>query len=108
MGGTTAGVGTVVLDMTAASRVSQDDCAALITLHHSLAATGTRLRLAGAGTEALAGFAAGGLVEALGRGAIHSTLRSAVLAVCAEQPGPGLCTAQVRALLATPAEPLLP
>ncbi|MFZ0191379.1 MAG: hypothetical protein WAL72_31050 [Streptosporangiaceae bacterium] len=38
--------------------------------------------------------------------AIHPTLRSALLATYAACLGPGVVTAQVRAALAVPAEPL--
>jgi hypothetical protein len=38
--------------------------------------------------------------------AIHPTLRSALLATYAAYLGPGVVTAQVRAALAVPAEPL--
>ena len=107
VGGAAGGVATVVLDMGEATEVSPADCAALLALHRRLASAGTRLRLAGAGPAAWHCLQAGGVVEALGPAAGHPTLRSAVLAACADQPGPALCTAQVRALLAAPAEPLL-
>lgn len=107
VGGSGNRVDTVVLELGPALEVNPDDCMALLSLHEALAAAGIRLRLACVGAAAFRRLMEGGLVEALGRGAIHATRRSAVLAAYAEQPGPGLCTAQVRALLAAPAE-LLP
>jgi hypothetical protein len=106
VGGTSRELGTVILDVGPITEVSAGDCAALLALHYVLATTGTRLRLAGVGTGALRCPSGADLVAALGHGAIHPTLRSAVLATAAEQPGPGLCTGAVRAGLAQPAEPL--
>jgi hypothetical protein len=129
-------VGTVVLDVGSASGIDADSHTALLALHHRLRILGTQLRIAtashqlasrlgqagGPGHVAGPGEAAGpgqaggpghvagpgeaGLPAYLSPDAIHDSFRSAVLAAYAALPGPGLVTAQVRAALDTPLEPV--
>jgi anti-anti-sigma regulatory factor len=98
-------VGTVVLDLTTADDIDADGCTALHALHESLRSIGTQLRVVahGAVRDRLR---AAGLTQRLGRGAIHPSLRAAVLASYAALPGPGLVTTDVRAALTEPAESL--
>lgn len=99
-------VGTVVLDLGPGTEIEAESCAALHALHDCLRRLGTRLRLAAASAQARELFRSTGLTHQLGAGAIHPSLRSAVLATYAELPGPGLVTGDVRAALAKPAHPL--
>jgi MFS superfamily sulfate permease-like transporter len=105
-------VGTVVLDVRSASGIDAGSRAALLSLHGRLSSLGTQLRIATARRQ-LAGrlgeadrLGEAGLLELLGPDAIHESFRSAVLAAYAALPGPGLVTAQVRAALDTPIEPV--
>ena len=102
----TSGVpgGTVVLALDGA--VDADCLEALCSLQERLHALGMCLRLAVGPDEPrrqLRKEAASRPVTSL---AIHPTLRSALLATYAAYLGPGVVTAQVRAALAVPAEPL--
>jgi hypothetical protein len=98
-------VGTVVLDLTTADDIDADGCTALHALHDSLRSIGTQLRLVahGAVRDRLR---EAGLTQRLGPGAIHPSLRAAVLASYAALPGPGLVTTDVRAALMEPGESL--
>jgi len=95
-----ARAGTVVLALDGA--VDADCLEALCCLQEGLRTLGMCLRLAigpgepGRQPRTVAGNAL----------AVHPTLRSALLATYAARLGPGLVTAQVRAALSAPAEPL--
>jgi hypothetical protein len=96
--------GTVVLALD--GTVDADCLEALCSLQERLRALGMCLRLAVGPDEPrrrLRKEAASGPATSL---AIHPTLRSALLATYASCLGPGVVTAQVRAALAVPAEPL--
>ncbi|HTP14365.1 MAG TPA: hypothetical protein VMK13_00845, partial [Streptosporangiaceae bacterium] len=69
-------------------------------LDDSLRSAGTRIRLAGVPGRLLPELEKAGLCHRIGADAIHSSVRSALLAIHAAAPGPGLVTAQVRAALA--------
>jgi hypothetical protein len=97
-------VGTVVLDLGAATTIHPGDCAAIVSVHERLTAIDTRLRLACGARKVLDALADGGVFHQLGRDAIHPSFRSAVLATYAELPGPGLVMGRVKAALETQAE----
>jgi hypothetical protein len=99
-------VGTVVLDVRTASDIDADSRAALLALHGRLGSLGTQLRIATASHQLAVRLRQVGLPEQLSPDAIHDSFRSAVLAAYAALPGPGLVTAQVRAALDTPLEPV--
>lgn len=103
---TGAAVGTLILDLSAATGITGDEIAALRNLHDHLRRAGTRLKIAVAARPVLDRLHSEGLARHLGTGAIHPTTRAAVLATYAELPGPGLVTAAVRAALTVPPEPL--
>jgi anti-anti-sigma regulatory factor len=98
-------VGTVVLDLTTADDIGTDGCTALHALHDSLRSVGTQLRVVARGAVRDR-LREAGLTQRLAPGAIHPSLRAAVLASYAALPGPGLVTTDVRAALAEPAESL--
>jgi hypothetical protein len=97
-------VGTVVLDVRAASDIDADSRVALLSLHGRLRSVGTQLRIATASHQLAVRLREAGLPQQLSPDAIHDSFRSAVLAAYAALPGPGLVTAQVRAALDTPLE----
>lgn len=97
-------VGTVVLDLGSATAIDPEDCAAILSLHERLTAVSTRLRLACGARGLLDSLADAGVTRRLGRDAIHSSFRSAVLATYAELPGPGLVMGRVKTALETEAE----
>jgi hypothetical protein len=97
-------VGTVVLDLGAATKIEPGDCAAIMSVHERLTAIGTRLRLACAARGVLDSLVDGGVLHELGRDVIHPSFRSAVLATYAELPGPGLVMGRVKTALETEAE----
>lgn len=99
---------TVILDLSGTHRVDDDGCADLIWLHHRLLLLGTRLLLAVSARPVRDRLREAGVTVILGAGAIHPSLRAAVLAAFSALPGPGLVTPQVRAALVTPAEQVLP
>jgi MFS superfamily sulfate permease-like transporter len=99
-------VGTVVLDVRTASDIDAGSRAALLALHGRLGSLGTQLRIATASHQLAVRLRQVGLPEQLSPDAIHDSFRSAVLAAYAALPGPGLVTAQVRAALDTPVEPV--
>jgi anti-anti-sigma regulatory factor len=90
----------VVLDLSAAQALDGSWCAVLVALNDSLRPSGTRLRLAGVPARLLPGLEEAGVCQHIGADAIHSSVRSALLAIHAAAPGPGLVTAPVRASLA--------
>jgi hypothetical protein len=99
-------VGTVVLDLGAGTEADAATCDALHALDDRLHTLGTRLRLVAGSVQVRDGLRDGGLTHRLGSGAIHPSLRAAVLATYAGLPGPGLVIGDVREALAAPAEPL--
>ena len=101
-------LGTVILDL--GTGTDLDDCGAeaLQCLLDRLAGCGIRFRLASASAKVRAQLADAGLAGCLGRAGLQPSLRAAVLAVYAALPGPGLVTPEIRAALATPAEPVGP
>lgn len=102
----TSGVpgGTVVLALDGA--VDADCLEALCSLQERLRALGMCLRLAVGPDEPRRQLRKEGASRPVTSLAIHPTLRSALLATYAACLGPGVVTAQVRAALAVPAEPL--
>jgi hypothetical protein len=95
----------VILELTVAE-LDSDAGAALGWLRDRLRRAGSRLWLAAASGPAGQQLQQAGAAEWLGPDAVHRSLRAAVLAVYAALPGPGLVTADMRAALTTPAEPL--
>jgi hypothetical protein len=92
----------VILDLAGSAGADGNDCAALRWLQEQLAAAGSRLWLAAAPCAVAAPLAEHGVAG------LHPSRRAAVLALFAALPGPGVVTAEVRAALAAPPEPLLP
>ena len=90
----------VVLDLSAAGALDSSWYAVLVALNDSLRPGGTRLRLAGVTARLLPGLQEAGVCQHIGADAIHPSVRSALLAIHAALPGPGLVTAPVRASLA--------
>jgi hypothetical protein len=90
----------------AASDIDADSRVALLSLHGRLRSVGTQLRIATASHQLAVRLRGAGLPQQLSPDAIHDSFRSAVLAAYAALPGPGLVTAQVRAALDTPLEPV--
>ena len=90
----------VVLDLSAAGALDSSWCAVLVALNDSLRPGGTRLRLAGVPARLLPGLQEADVCQHIGADAIHPSVRSALLAIHAALPGPGLVTAPVRASLA--------
>lgn len=99
-------VGTVILDLRTATDIDADSRSALLSLHRLLRSLGTQLRIATASHQLAARLREAGLPEHISPDTIHDSFRSAVLATYAAQPGPGLVTAQIRAALDTPVEPI--
>ncbi len=99
-----APVGTVVLDLGAATTLEPETCAAILLVHQRLTAIGTRLRLAASARGLIECLAGAGVVQQLGRDTIHPSFRGAVLAVYAAQPGPGLAMGRIRTELEMQAE----
>jgi MFS superfamily sulfate permease-like transporter len=99
-------VGTVILDLHAASDIDADSRSALLSLHRRLRSLGTQLRIATASHQLASRLREAGLPQQLSADTIHDSFRSAVLATYAALPGPGLVTARVRAALDTPVEPV--
>jgi hypothetical protein len=111
-------VGTVVLDVGSASGIDAGSHAALLSLQDRLRSLGTQLRIAAASHQLavclsevdrlseVGRIGGAGPPQLLSPDAIHDSFRSAVLAAYAALPGPGLVTAQVRAALDTPVEPV--
>jgi MFS superfamily sulfate permease-like transporter len=97
-------VGAVVLDLGKVTSVDAEACAAILSVHQRLTATGTRLRLATSAGGLLDGLADAGVTQQLGRDAIHPSVRSAMLASYAALPGPGLVIGQTKSALDTGAE----
>lgn len=97
-------VGTVVLDLGAATELDADGCAALLAVHQRLTAIGTRLRLAASARGLLDSLAGTEVLGQLGRDAVHPSFRAAVLATYAALPGPGLVMGRVKSALDTQAE----
>ncbi|MBO0777175.1 MAG: hypothetical protein J2P34_12770 [Actinobacteria bacterium] len=100
--------GTVVLVLDAGTELEADVCAALRALANRLEAAGIMLRLAAARGQLREQLDSSGLAGRLGTGAIHPSLRAAVLSVYSELPGPGLVTREVQDCLLKPAEPIAP
>ena len=99
-------VGTVILNLHAASDIDADSRSALLSLHRRLRSLGTQLRIATASHQLAGRLREAGLPQQLSADTIHDSFRSAVLATYAALPGPGLVTARVRAALDTPVEPV--
>jgi hypothetical protein len=98
-------VGTVVLDLGSGAGVDAQARECLCALRTALLRRGTNLRLVITSAQARDALAAG-LAHRTGAGLLHPTLRAAVLASYAEAPGPGVVSAEIRAALAVPAEPV--
>jgi hypothetical protein len=96
--------GTVVLALD--GTVDADCLEALCSLQERLHALGMCLRLAVGPDEPRRQLRKEAVSRPVTSLAIHPTLRSALLATYAAYLGPGVVTAQVRAALAVPAEPL--
>ena len=97
-------VGTVILDLRPGAGIDADSRTALVSLHHRLRSAGTRLRITTSCRQLAPRLGEADLRQYLGPDAIHGSFRAAVLATYAALPGPGLVTAQIRAVLDTPVE----
>jgi hypothetical protein len=97
-------VGTVVLDLGPVTSLDDEACAAILSVHQRLTAIGTRLRLAASARGLTDCLADAGIIQQLGRDAIHPSFRSAVLATYAALPGPGLVLGRIKTALETEAE----
>lgn len=98
--------GTVALELTGNTGLEPDCWRELCSLHDCLLPLGTRLRLAIVSRRVRDLLPRSALHPRTGRPVVHESLRSAVLAAYAEQPGPGLVTGQIRAELDRPPLPL--
>jgi anti-anti-sigma regulatory factor len=97
----------VVIDLVATPAVDDSARAALLSLCGLLSQSHARLRLVVPGTQARAALSSDGTAAAIGLDALHTSVRTALLAAHAELPGPGLVTPAVRSLLTQPPELLL-
>ena len=97
-----APAGTVVLDLSAAVTVDDQAWAALQSLHCRLADQAIRLRLVAPRPNACAELPAGDI--GIEPDALHTSLRTAVLAAHADRPGPASVTPALRILLTQPPE----
>jgi anti-anti-sigma regulatory factor len=97
----------VVLDLSATLAVDDRARAALISLCDLLSASHARLRLVLPEAGARATLSKGGVANAIGLDALHTSVRAAILAAHASLPGPALVTPAMRALLVQPPELLL-
>jgi hypothetical protein len=100
-------VETVIFDLSGTAGIDDEGCADLLWLHHRLLLLGTRLWLAVSARPVRDQLREAGVTVVLGTGAVHPSLRAAVLAAFSALPGPGLVTPQMRTALVTPAEPVL-
>jgi hypothetical protein len=94
-------VATVVFGLGAVEDLDSNWCDILLSLNDSLGAGGIRLRLADVPRRVHGVLDDAGVIRHIGADAIHSSVRSAVLATYAAMPGPGLVTSQVLAALAS-------
>ncbi len=94
---------TVVLDLSAVEALDGTWCAVLVALNDSLRASG-KAGVAGVPGRLVGELEKVGVGDHIGADAIHSSVRTALLAIHAAMPGPGLVTPQVRAWLAECAE----
>lgn len=97
-----APAGTVVLELSAASTVDDQPWAALQPLHRRLADLTIRLRLVAPQPNVYAALQAGDI--GIGLDALHTSVRTAVLAAHADRPGPASVTPALRVLLTQPPE----
>lgn len=100
-------VGTVVADLGDGAGIDGEAGRELRSLQDMLRSRGTSLRLA-VTSDAVRRALTAGAAHRIGPLTVHQTPRAAVLAACAELPGPGFVNAYVRAALAGPAETLVP
>jgi anti-anti-sigma regulatory factor len=99
---TAAPPGTVVLDLSAAATIDDQASAALQSLHRQLADLTIRLRLVTPRPGVYAALQTGGI--GIGSDALHTSVRTAVLAALADRPGPASVTPALRILLTQPPE----
>ena len=97
-----APAGTVVLELSAASTVDDQALAALQSLHRRLADLTIRLRLVAPRPNVYAALHTGDID--IGPDALHTSVRTAVLAAHADRPGPASVTPALRVLLTQPPE----
>ena len=97
----------VVLDLAAMPAADDRAQAALMSLCGLLSENHVSLRLVLPGGKARAAICGGGTADAIGLGALHTSVRAAILAAHAELPGPALVTPAMRALLTQPPELVL-
>ncbi len=97
-----APTGTVVLDLSAAETIDDLARTALQSLHRRLADLSIWLRLVTPRPNVYATLLTGGI--GIGPDALHTSVRTAVLAAHADLPGPASVTPALRALLTQPPE----
>lgn len=93
---------TVVLDLSATATVDDQARAALQSLQRRLADLTIRLRLVAPRSNVCATLETGGI--GIGPDALHTSVRTAVLAAHADLPGPASVTPTLRLLLTQPPE----
>ncbi len=99
-----APAGTVVLDLSETPVIGDRVRAALQSLDRRLGHEGVRLRLVVPEAEAHAALQAGNAGRAIRRDALHTSVRTAILATYAALPGPASVTPALRMLLTQPPE----
>jgi len=97
-----APAGTVVLELPAEVTVDDQALAALQSLHRRLADLAVRLRLVAPRPNVYAALHTGD--TDIGPDALHTSVRTAVLAAHADRPGPASVTPALRILLTQPPE----
>ena len=95
---------TVVLDLSATATVDDQGRTALVSLQRRLADLTIRLRLVAPEPKVYATLENDG--TGFGPDALHTSVRTAVLAAHADLPGPASATPTLRMLLTQPPEPL--
>lgn len=104
LGAVSTRTGTVVLDLSATATVDDRGRTALQSLQRRLAELTIRLRLVAPEPNVYATLKNGG--TGIGHDALHTSVRTAVLAAHADIPGPAWATPTLRMLLTQPPEPL--
>ena len=93
---------TIVLELPAGATVDDQALAALRSLHRRLAELAVRLRLVAPRPNVYAALHTGDID--IGPDALHTSVRTAVLAAHADRPGPASVTPALRILLTQPPE----
>ena len=97
----------VVLDLSGTPAVDDGARAALLSLGGLLSKSHAQLRLVLPEAEDRAALSGDGSATAVGLDALHTSVRTAILAAHAALPGPSLVTPAMRTLLSQPPELLL-